>query len=503
MTLMMDFDRSPAIKAPVPELIDAFAWIRDPQATSVNGDMRGKGGMRFGGYEVGATYYEMKKLPGYFNLDSLRKDTDINALLKTVKEARNEAQGRQNFPPSEEALGKFNNYEFQILRWFTTIKGEKYLIELANRRSQIVRLVPLKKWGGIWPIVDRAFYPMAHDWDGVSIPDLTEDKQRGRAVLLNLGFKSAKSDGMPQYLFDQTKIKNKNDINWRHDKFIGIDGPVNNALLPVQKSTIHQYVNDIMTMLDVSAQRATAATELRQGIQSEKERTLGEQQLAASAGEIRFSMNAKVNGWSEKAFWLLWYKGYKLNFKEGLDEKIVRIQGPLAPIWRPLTRENIIATVDPDVKIESRIISETKRQKQLQTFQITAGVLVQNPDNNRRYIEKKLVKLEGFPKEEIDMMFPPTVDELQAEDENVLLNTGKLPEIKAQDDHKVHINIHAKANQNAQAMAHIRAHKKLMLVKRDRPDLFPGMMPQANPMAAVPQNLNMPTQPKEMGAVAK
>src|SRR3990167_5516989 len=42
--LMMDFDRSPAIKAPVPELIDAFAWIRDPQATSVNGDMRGKGG---------------------------------------------------------------------------------------------------------------------------------------------------------------------------------------------------------------------------------------------------------------------------------------------------------------------------------------------------------------------------------------------------------------------------------------------------------------------------
>ena len=36
-----------------------------------------------------------------------------------------------------------------------------------------------------------------------------------------------------------------------------------------------------------------------------------------------------------------------------------------------------------------------------------------------------------------------------------------------------HIFIHAKANQNAQTMAHTRAHKKLMIVKRNRVDLFP------------------------------
>ena len=92
-------------------------------------------------------------------------------------------------------------------------------------------------------------------------------------------------------------------------------------------------------------------------------------------------------------------------------------------------------------------------------------------------------KLSGMQKEEIDMAFPPTVDELQAEEENILINSEKLPTIDVRDDHRVHIAIHAKANQNTYAMVHIRAHKKLMLIKRNRTDLFP---PPVAPSFAVP-----------------
>ena len=76
-------------------------------------------------------------------------------------------------------------------------------------------------------------------------------------------------------------------------------------------------------------------------------------------------------------------------------------------------------------------------------------------------------------KEEVNLAWPPTVDELQAEDENQLLNAKKLPPVSVTDDHLTHIDIHSKANQNAWSLAHIQAHKKLMLVKRDRTDLFP------------------------------
>ena len=472
LLLMMDFDRTKGIMAPLPELIDPTAFIRDPRASSVNGDRKARGAMRFGGYESGAGYYDLKASPGYFNLGALKKDTEIRSLSGQAQEERNTAQGRENFPQREEALSKYNNYEFKLINWFTTIKGERYLVTTANQRSQIVRLVKLK-YGKLWPIIDRAFSPTAHDWDGVSVPDITEDKQRARAVLLNLGLKSAKSEAMPQYLFDKTRIKNKNELNFRSNKFIGVDGSVDNAIAPMSKSTVHQYVNIIMDMLDQSAQRATATSEMQMGVSPDKERTLGELQLVSGKADTRYSMSAKVYGWSERAFWRQWYRQYKIHFKDGIDEKIVRIQGAMAPLWRPLDRDNIISQVDPDVKIESRVISEGKRMRTLQSFTAFAQLAIQNPENNRREIEKKLARLNGLRKEEIDMIFPQTVDELQAEDENVLLNVGKVPPISVMDDHKAHVSIHSKAVQNAQTMAHIRAHKKLMLIKRDRQDIFP------------------------------
>ena len=313
---------------------------------------------------------------------------------------------------------------------------------------------------------------MATDWDGVSIPDLTEDKQRARAVLLNIGLQSAKADVTPTYLFDQTRIKNKNDLNFKINKFIGVDGRVDNAIAPVQKSTAHQYVSLIMDVLDTAAQRATATPEIQQGVVSDEKRTLGELNLVSSKVDTRYSMSAKIFGWSERAFWRLWYQQYKIYFKNEIDEKVIRIQGAMAPIWRPLLRENIIANVDPDVKIESKVISDAKRLREQQAFVQFAALALQDPENNRRFIQKRLGKLQGLTKEEVDLTFPLTVDEMQAEEENQLLNMGKLPKIGIQDDHLTHIDIHSKANQNAQSIAHIRAHKKLMVLKRNRPDLF-------------------------------
>ena len=92
---------------------------------------------------------------------------------------------------------------------------------------------------------------------------------------------------------------------------------------------------------------------------SGKDRTLGELELISSKVDTRYSMSAKIFGWSEAAFWRWWYRGYKKNFKEDIDEKVVRIQGANAPIWRPLMRDNIISDVDPDAKIESKVISES------------------------------------------------------------------------------------------------------------------------------------------------
>jgi len=505
LLLLMEFDRTPGVMAPAPELLDPMTFIRDPRATSVNGVGPGmKGAMRFGGWEVGATYWELKNNPGYFNCDKLRKDKDILSLIDEARQARDEAQGRDRFYPDEEALGHYDNYEFQLLNWFTTIKGERYLVTLANRRSTIVRLFKLK-YGQLWPLLDRSLFPMSNDWDGVSIPDITEDKQRARAKLLNLGVKSAVIDALPQYMYDRTRIKNKNELNWQSNKFIGVDGRVDNAMMPVQKSVVHQYVNVIMDMLDQSVQRATATPAIQQGASDDDKRTLGELRLISSNVDTRYGMSAKLYGLSDVRFWRQWYQMYKIHFKSEIDEKIVRIQGPMAPIWRPLTKENIISQIDPDVKVESLVISEAKRMREQQSFDQFASIAIQDPNTNRRYLFKKMAKLRGMTKEEIDMVFPKTVDEEQAERENELLNEGQLPTIDPRDDHQAHLEIHTKANQTPEARAHMRMHEELALEVRNNPQMLPQEQAQPfQPPARVGVgNANLPVTPPPEGAPAQ
>ena len=47
---------------------------------------------------------------------------------------------------------------------------------------------------------------------------------------------------------------------------------------------------------------------------------------------------------------------------------------------------------------------------------------LQEPTANRRWGLKKLGKLNGLKKDEIERLFPPTIDEQVAEDENEMLN---------------------------------------------------------------------------------
>lgn len=499
LLLMMDFEREKGIQAPIPEVIDPTTWIRDPRAKSVNGDMRGRGAMRFGGREIGLSYWEMKDNSDYFNIDLLKKTDDLKSLSKEAREARREAQNLENFSAKEEQLGAKDNYEYPLLEWFTHYKGEKCLVTLGNGRRTLVRYKKLKDKNK-WPIIDRVLFPMAHDWDGVSVPDLVEDKQRARSIMINLGLKSAKADVIPVYLFDNTRIKNRNNLNFKINKFIPVDGRVDNAMMPVQKPSVHQHVDKILQILDVAAQKATATPELQQGMVSSGDRTLGELELVSNKVNARFSIRAKVFGWSERAFWRQWYQLYKQHFKEGIDEKIVRIQGATAPIWRPLTREQIIANVDPDVRVESRIMSEAKRFQDMQQFGGFAAFALQDPDTNRRYVLKHMAKLNGLRKEQIDIMFPKTIEEMHAEEENELLNEGKLPPIDIRDDHMLHMEIHSKALQNAESVAHLRMHKKLMLLRRNHPELF---QPPQQPEFPTPGANGQPGKPGQATAPAE
>src|SRR3990167_4643279 len=217
-------------KTPIPVVWDSLTFLRDPRAVSVHGNRLGQGGLRYGGREVYMTKWEMKENPEYFNLGKLQKGkSDSSSVSYEAKRERDKAQGLSDSSANENTG---DNSEYGILQWLTHFQGKKYLIELGNSRTLLVRITPL---GDSWPLVDRPAYPMAHDWDGVSVFDIVEDKQRFRAELINVFGNSAKADLYPMYLFNANVLSRERDFTFGFNKFIPINGPVGNVLEPLRK----------------------------------------------------------------------------------------------------------------------------------------------------------------------------------------------------------------------------------------------------------------------------
>lgn len=473
---VFEFDRDKRFMCPVPENIDIVTFLRDPNARSVNGDAKAKGQMRFGGRELNIPKRMFTKENGYFSFDTLQLGTEVKSLLKDAQDARDNAQGRDQLKDASEAdLG--DNANVPTLEWRTIKNNKKYIVYLTNGKSNVVKIQEIGHADkSTWDLVDRPMYPTSQDWDGVSVIDLVEDKQRARSVMLNLGIQATKGDIYPMYLFDESRVKNKADlVNFQNNKFVAItgEGDVRGAVQPMNKATPKMdVISFVLETLDVSAQKATATPEMQQGSISSEKRTLGELNLVASKVDTRYSLSAKVFGWSERAFWQKWYQLYKEHFKSGIDKKLVRVRGSYGTKWRELTSENIIAVIDPDIKIESKVVSENKNVKDRILLNQFGQLVLADPTANKMFFMRKLAKLNGLDRDDIMRLYPQTIDEMVAEKENDELNEDKLVIVSPNDEDLVHMEVHAKAKESNAKSAHIEAHMASMMIKRQQPELF-------------------------------
>lgn len=165
---------------------------------------------------------------------------------------------------------------------------------------------------------------------------------------------------------------------------------------------------------------------------------------------------------------------HKENFADSIDEKVLRVVGAFGAKWRPLTKDDLITkNYDPDIKIESRNVN---RQKQMEERQLLTGyysLILQDPTANRRYAFKELGRINGLTSDKLNRLFPPTIDELEAEAENELLNKNKIVPVLREQNHVQHNEVHARANLTNATKAHIATHNEAMKIRRTNPELFP------------------------------
>jgi hypothetical protein len=466
------FDK--ATDTPFPDLWDPMATVIDPKATSVNGNRLRRGAARFLYRDVIRTKREMEDHGSYFDLDQLEctKEEEAEEMRKN-QQRRDEARGLDSGWPDDVE----HNKTYALRAGYTWIDGERYMVEVGKAGTVVVRLKRVMT--DYWPVQDSYIYPMPHTsvMGMPGCPDFTEDKQRAKAVLSNYTLDAAKFDVLPMWLFDRDKIVNKQQLReFRAGKMIegkNLDG---NAMFPMTKPSLHQFVSGIQQELEMNANKALATPEIQQGILFSQKRTATEISEQSANVETRYSLTASLFAIPERNSAMMWLDLYKRHFRLGTDKKSARISGPFGPKLVPIEADTFKFEKDPDVAIESRFLSQAKKREQRNSMAAYSAVLVATPGANMRYFAKKFGRL-MFTKDEVDRFVPPSLDEMRAEDENETLNKNSLEgvEIEPTDDHKTHLEIHGKAVETKAKLAHIEAHKRAMMMQRNSPELFAGL----------------------------
>lgn len=474
---MIEFDVDK--KCPIPSLIDPFSFYYDSLSSTIDGNANKRGGMRFLGWEMFISKLEIEESSLFYEnaIDLLGKSKEDhpNSNVEKARRERIEAQGSSYKDLKDNDLG--DNTIYTVIQHRTMWKGHKIILLLDQKKENILGAVTLpldeNDKSISWWVVAYLFSPEAHQFKGVSIPDLIEDKQRKKAVLVNDSLNLTRDTTYGSYMYDFNKIQNTGDLKWGFDKYVPVDGNPNDVIVPIRKDAPDMVLlTNMLDYLDVSAQTATATPSLQQGVLSEQQRTLGELNLVAQSTKTRYSLALKSMASSDKKFWGLYYLSLKVYWKEGIGEKVVRISGATRS-FRTFTSKDVLCTTDPDVQIVSKSLAEMNRLKKFNQYVQVLELVLQDPDADKRTGEKHAMELAGLDRDEIDGILPPSSDELIARDQNEMINQEKMPPLLMNDNHLVHLRVHREATENKYKRIHMSAHLEAMRILQEKPELLP------------------------------
>lgn len=475
LVLMHEWDDND--QCPVPVTMDVTNFIRDPNAISITGKRNGEGKTKFCGGFVYLTEYEVNEniKSGVFDLiedcEEVESGTGLdNTVIEANMKLRQAAMGYSNIQTKNNAIsGASKLYKF--LRWFTfSEEGKPLMVYTTGDRQKIVGVKELMVDSKSFPIIDRKLHPMTNTWDGVSVSDACEDKQRAIAILENLMLELSKYAVYSRYLYDINKIPNKAELEeHKMNQYIGVKGDLSSAIMEIPKTHISTDISFTINTLQSEAEKATATPEIRQGVQAATARSATENAEISKNVDTRYGLNARVMTWSEKRFWNLWFKMYQKYFFSQAKEKIVRVLGEAGLEFRPMTVQNLKMSKDPDIQIESMAVSELERTVKLQAYSNMYKLAATDPTIDKRYIMSKIAQYSEFSAEEQAKIFPKTFDEYLQEAENKQLNAGQIVHINPEDDDYTHLRVLEKANQNKESKAHAKAHLEQLFFKKKNP----------------------------------
>lgn len=297
-----------------------------------------------------------------------------------------------------------------------------------------------------WPIVVKEAFREPHSSVVFSVADLLEDKHRAKSVLLNLAFIAAKDRANPLYWYDTNKVKDLAQFFSRQiNQHIPVEGDGSLAVGPINtQDPMSAGLIQFISLLTTEANDPVGTGLVGQPQQDQGSDTATEAAITQQMNDMAQSLQSKVMQFGEQEFWSHWFHRYK-KYGKDLGEKMANIVGVKGIKTEVINLKDFQTKFPPGVLVYSAKEAEYKELVLRRDLMTLYPNLLQtmDPDGLRNFNKHVL-----FPKflqdpSLIDVMFPKTLDEMKAEDENELLRENEFVNADPTDDHITHIYTHS------------------------------------------------------------
>ncbi len=353
--------------------------------------------------------------------------------------------------------------------------------------------------GSKWPIVVKEGFREPHSSITFSVADLLEDKHRAKSVLLNLAYIAAKDKANPIYGYNPDKVR---DVTQFFSRQINQHIPMDDekAAWPLNKDDpMSQGLMNFITLLSEEAEKPMGAGQPMNTQGSKGAQTATQAALDQQINDMAQSLQSKVMQFGESEFWSHWFHRYK-KFGPELGSKMANIVGVKGVKTEEIKLSDFNTDFPPGVLVYSAKEAEYKelvlRRDLMNLYpQLTQTLGQEGMKNFNKYV--------FFPKflqdpSLIDIMFPDTLDELKATEENEKLKLNKYPKVAQTDEHTTHIYIHQMVQPKTLAVwFHIAEHEDFLAKQKSAimesqqpqgPQNSPQNVPQGPPQAPNQKN---------------
>ena len=362
-----------------------------------------------------------------------------------------------------------------------------------------------------WPIVVKEAFRVPHSTLPISVADLLEDKHRAKSVLLNLAYIAAKDQANPLYGYNPDKVRDVSQFFSRQiDQHIPMDDET--SAWPLNKaSTMSPELMQFINMLTQEANEPIGTGQTLQPDANKGNDTATKSAIDQQLSDLAQSLQSKVMQFGESEFWSQWFHRYARHAKE-LKEKTANIVGVKGVDTQIIDLSTFNADFPPGVLVYSAKEAEYKNLvKRRDMMQIYPNLMQSmDPDGLRNFQKHVFFPLMLEDPSLIDIMFPKTIDEIQAETENEQMSGDKptMPDVKDTDNHTTHIYTHMMVMPKTwELWFHLDWHQKLLAEqKKQQPQGQGGQTGQQGSESKVSESIGFKDLPpdgqKQMAAQA-